>query len=76
MATYSSPWEGLENTQAWSQTKPITSQFLEGGAQMLAFQVILNVTGSEKAQDYVEYETLGNFPVNICLIRIIHFTNV
>lgn len=39
-----------------------------------AFQVTLRSTRSEKAQVSVDYKTLCNDPINLCLIRLIHCT--
>lgn len=54
----------LGNTYAWTHTKPIKSESLGGGSQILiyfrSFPVILMSTGSERAQVYVDYETLRN----------------
>lgn len=69
-----------ENTHAWSHVKPIKSESLGSGVQMLvyfrSFPGILMSTGCKKAQSSVDYETLCNYPVNLCLARLNHFTSL
>jgi len=65
--------EVLENTHAWSHTKLIKSESLGHRVQIpvyfRSFAGDSKVHGSEKAQVNVDYETLCNYPVNLCLIR-------